>query len=69
MRVTFKDMDDREILVTNDMWNNDNFVTIGVGSETIDVSLDDLLHALNMFKEIRSGNAEKERLHVPHTIS
>lgn len=63
MRVTFKDMDDREILVTNDMWDNDNFVTVCVGSESIDVSLDDFLHALHMFKEIRTGNAEREALY------
>lgn len=62
MQIIFKDAQDGGMIrVTNDDLDNDNYVTLTVGSEVVDVSIDDFLHAFNVFKEIRIANIEHDK--------
>lgn len=62
MQVTFSIAhDEGTICLTNDGWDNDNYITLVVGSETVDVPIDNLLQACNLFKEIRASNIEHSK--------
>jgi hypothetical protein len=49
------------LVLTNDGFANDNFVTLVFGDVDADVSLDDLFAAVFAFVKIRDLNLEKEQ--------